>query len=187
MVNLTRKPASATSGGELTDGTQTVTGDKTFSGAIDAAGGFAGTGGVATTDNYGLVKQVKWQKRVLGSNVTSTDTDVAALRLSNLTIGNTYRVSLSAEIDQSGTSGIEAATVEALHDGSPLCKTRHRIDSATDVVEFTAGNSTIFVATATSVTVKIAITGTITVTGVTYSQIEDITSTHGAAVTEYTP
>lgn len=52
MVSLTRKPASSTSGGELTDGTQTVTGDKTFLGSINAAGGGPGLNPTGTTQVY---------------------------------------------------------------------------------------------------------------------------------------
>lgn len=54
-IPLTRKPASATKGGELSDGAQTIAGNKTFSGSIDASGGFVGSGGLATSAAPGMV------------------------------------------------------------------------------------------------------------------------------------
>ena len=53
MSNLTRRDASATSGGELTTGAQTIAGAKTFSGATTLSGGLVGkTDGVAVAAGY---------------------------------------------------------------------------------------------------------------------------------------
>ena len=71
MSNLTRRDASATSGGELTTGAQTIAGAKTFSGATTLSGGLLGkTDGVAVAASY-IGQYITWVTPPTGFNVPS--------------------------------------------------------------------------------------------------------------------
>jgi hypothetical protein len=127
MVDLIRKTASATSGGELTDDTQAISGDKTFTGAIDASGGFTGTGGEATPTVAGLLKAPRVQRKERTSNFGGTG-EITELTFNNLTIGQWYRS--SGVIQISGTSASSTTHIE-LQTGSGTQISRLTFDGGT--------------------------------------------------------
>jgi len=114
----------------------------------------------ASEDQNGLVKRNKWQRKKLTADVTTTTATVSDLTISNLTVGNTYRVSAQAFIDATGTTATEAFSFTCDHNSSQLMAIGHRNDAQTDASRQLAGNSTIFVASATTVTFGMTLTGT---------------------------
>lgn len=119
--------------------------------------------GLATGTQSGLVKKNRIQKKVLTSNYTTTGTNtVSALSFNNLTVGKTYRISASVWLDAgAGTSATELCRFRILHNSNILMGINFRLDGRpNDIMEFTAGNTNVFTATATTLVAEVTLLGT---------------------------
>jgi hypothetical protein len=127
------------------------------------------------------------ETKFLQSNVVSDNADIADLRFTNLVIGQKYMVTLSSKLFHSTTNA--DADVDLIHDGQTLIY--HRYDSTASSTNgfVSMGDSRIFTATATSITVSFdeigssafQLIGTGDGTG-TYVQLTNITSQFLAAI-----
>lgn len=99
------------------------------------------------------------QTRYLPSNVTSTTSDISALRFENLVVGKMYEVFIQAL--WTSNDGNETSHLRAEHDGNVLCQVLRRYPYANFQDTRTgAGSSAIFTATATTVTFRFTKGGT---------------------------
>jgi hypothetical protein len=73
MTDLIRKPASSSTGGELTDGAQTIPGDKTFTGNVTIQ--------EASSSNLGLVKKPVIVEDITTTAWSTSNTDYASVTL----------------------------------------------------------------------------------------------------------
>lgn len=122
----------------------------------------------------GLPGVTKWQKKVMSISNT-----VSQMDWSNLTIGNTYRLSLAT----THTGGNTSSQVQANHNGSIILETKHQL-FLINPPDDTLARSTIFTAGATSVSFTKSGGGSIVGgTRETYSILEEL-PTH-IETTEY--
>jgi hypothetical protein len=113
----------------------------------------------ATPTELGLVKSNRWQRKQLTSTVNADTTAISDLTFNNLVIGKTYRISASAFLRSSGASGTDFATLLVQHNGSTLFYISTRVDGEASVRDIIAGNTSIFVATATTLTFDLDVNG----------------------------
>jgi hypothetical protein len=138
---------SSTAGDYVTWATRNGTGDRLRVLKIKAAAaiGFA----AAAVDSLGLVKKNRWQRKTLASDKTgaSANTTLSDLTFSNLTVGNTYRVTL---FFHGTTEAADTALVTITHDGGTIGI--GRVGDGGDTSAYSGTTSVVFTATATSVT-----------------------------------
>ena len=92
--------------------------------------------------------KTKWQRRNNAVQYTANQADIPSLRLSNLTVGKTYRLSMQISI----INGDAAGQVDAFHNGSVIATVSSKTTSVNNNDRIIAGTSSIFTATATTVT-----------------------------------
>lgn len=93
--------------------------------------------------------KIDWQKKFLSAPINVDTTDIADLRLNNLEAGKYYRVSMQASFI---TTSNNAATVVVVHNGSTLMTIQGGTPAEAGSDRHIGGNSTIFKATASTVT-----------------------------------
>jgi len=97
--------------------------------------------------------KIKFQRKFLNSDVNSAILDITDLRLNGLTIGNIYRVSYNALI-QNLAGGTQSANTSVNHGGVELMRMRLRQDSSPGTTDIVDKGTVVFTATATTVTVS---------------------------------
>lgn len=103
----------------------------------------------------GVTPEVKWQKKALTSNLNGTaalNTTITALGFSGLTVGKTYKLTVSPLYVETATATGANFKLNANHDGSPIIKFNFFMGSS-DNENWSKGRSVIFEATATTVTI----------------------------------
>ena len=133
----------------------------------------------ATTTNVGLVKKKKYQINVLSSTISATNSDIAALKFENLTIGQIYRVTFQGALQLSGTSTTETADITIKNNSVTIARHYFRIDSNPSRSISIAATQVIFEAAATSVVFGFTETGTTELLGTgatseTFSMLEEL-------------
>lgn len=93
--------------------------------------------------------EIKYQKKVLSSNLNGTTIDIADLRFSNLEIGKTYKVTLQAQMQVDGSESDVQIFGQFGGTGSTVTKVRNNTGSGTDFI-LTASSVDIVTATATT-------------------------------------
>jgi hypothetical protein len=94
------------------------------------------------------VTKTKWQRKQNAVQYTANQTDIPSMRFSNLTIGKTYRLSMQISV----INGDSSAQVFAIHNGSAIAAVSNKTTSVNNNDRSIAGTSTIFMATATTLT-----------------------------------
>jgi len=111
----------------------------------------------ASTD----VGQTKWARHDLLTSVSVTDPSNADLLFSNLTIGKTYKISVSADMTVPDSGGTDYCAVETYHGGTKVMSTLNLVGGSSGASQYvSAGASAIFVATTTTLTFLITVVGT---------------------------
>lgn len=92
--------------------------------------------------------KTKWQIKFNTVQYTSNQTDIPSMRFSNLEVGKTYRLTMSASIINGDASG----ELRAMHDSSVIAVFSNKSPSLNNNDRGIGGSSRIFTATATSLT-----------------------------------
>lgn len=129
----------------------------------------------ADFQTLGLVKKNRWQRKDLTSDI-SVDTDpIAALSFSGLTVGKSYRMSVSGEVDTSGANTRVRMLIK--HNGSDIAASDGEIDTAGERIQHNF--SIIFTAAATTVDTRVDFVGGSgvlegTITNACYAILEEL-------------
>jgi hypothetical protein len=99
-----------------------------------------------------VISNTRYQKKNLAASLSSSTDPVTDLGFANLTIGRIYRLSITAQIQITGTTSTESSSLVANHNGAALLFISFRQDGQSDESNWGGGNSTVFVATATTIT-----------------------------------
>jgi hypothetical protein len=120
---------------------------------------------VALFDNAGAnvlgIPKTKYQRNLLSGDISSTNTDIASLKFSNLTVGNTYRVFYQGYLDTSGSeTGADYVLIDIYHDGVRKGgASSYRNGTQDEQRSATHSTEAIFVATTTTVNFRATIGG----------------------------
>jgi hypothetical protein len=90
----------------------------------------------------------KYQIRTLSVDVISATADIPSLRLSNLTIGQVYRLTMNLL----AVNGDATAQLTAVHNGTPMLRVQQKTTAVNSEDRTSAATSIIFVALASTVT-----------------------------------
>lgn len=116
-----------------------------------------------TIRTVGNVSKRKQVSKYLTADITSSTSDVAGLRVTELVVGKSYRVMSQAHISSSAASG---AFMYVKHDGTTLHA--HRLDSGgANFSAVISGNSTEFTATSTEINIDTTMGSSTTLEGTT--------------------
>jgi hypothetical protein len=116
-------------------------------------------------DNAGAnvlgIPKTKYQRNLLSGDISSTNTDIASLKFSNLTVGNTYRVFYQGYLDTSGSeTGADYVLIDIYHDGVRKGgASSYRNGTQDEQRSATHSTEAIFVATTTTVNFRATIGG----------------------------
>lgn len=115
-----------------------------------------------TTQNLSEYTKTKYQRKYLPGNLTANTSPITSLGLNNLVIGKTYRLKVSWKV-VSGTGGDGAFNV--VHNGVTILPGSLNVDATATTVAITSADDIIFVASATTITATLSVTGSFTVIG----------------------
>ena len=131
--------------------------------------------------------KIKWRRRNLQTSVVNQSVDVSTVagnedfKFDNLKIGKTYRISIHAGLEVSGSSALERMSMIIFHGGNLLTRVRFRLDTpgAADTRRMQAGTNYIFTATATNLRFNTSFAGTASLladgtSDQTYIQLEEL-------------
>ena len=108
--------------------------------------------------------KTKWQKKTYTGSITAATSGISELAFSNLTIGKTYKITLSAEILVSGNSSTEQMGIQVVNNSNIVARLESRHDQGTaDNKGLMASSVGIFKATAATLTTSVDKAGTGTV------------------------
>ena len=132
----------------------------------------------------GRLKKNKWQRRSLVTSLSAPDSDIAELRFINLVVGKTYKVSFQAYLRITTALANSSVQLLAKHNSINLANVYLQVDDNDEIV---AGNSAIFTATTTTLEFEFTETGTgsLTASGFTWSQIEELNN-YESETTDFT-
>ena len=94
---------------------------------------------------------VKWQRKYLVSN-TAADGTLSDLTFSNLVVGRTYKVALTAQFKVITASGTDYALINITHNSATISQVLFEADSETNLHITSCSSTVTFVAAATSLT-----------------------------------
>lgn len=139
------------------DAAETIDGDATY--VLDQQNQFVTI--ISNGTNWNIIEEsfrLKWQRKVLSADVTSTTADVTDLKFSNLVTGKTYRLTTQAAFTVQGST--HSGTLQALNNSSVIMSLRMGAPTYTGVgpIGF-VGGSTIFTAAASTVVFSYTDTG----------------------------
>lgn len=109
----------------------------------------------ATDENAGFIYKSRWTKRIQGSDITATTTNIAGLRLENLVSGRQYMLILDCRMNAT-TGSIGQFT--AIHDASTLTQCQVNPQGGTESTRW--GQTAFFTATSDFVQFNFSETGT---------------------------
>lgn len=92
-------------------------------------------------------ERIPYQIKTLSSNILVDQSDIPSLRLNNLTIGKTYRLSMNFSVINGDSNG----RLTAQHNGNVILRIGQKTTGVNNEDRATVGNSVIFTATATTV------------------------------------
>jgi len=90
---------------------------------------------------------IAWQRKALTAGLAANTTGIAELAFSNLAVGKTYRLSMSAQLE----GGASDAILHAIHDGNTIAQVKSQSRDASGEIEI-QGQIAVFTATATTLT-----------------------------------